>query len=94
MSKVRKLNVPGSEKTLADQYPNDGVVENIQTSEIHPNNYFIKYEAEENRKRYLKFSIFMEELNNTLDLQRGATVEQFAGRIADLVTAVQKQNPD
>jgi len=38
----------------------------------------------------MRFSVFMEALNNNLDLDRTASVEQFARRIHDLVMAAAK----
>lgn len=35
----------------------------------------------------MKFSVFMEQVNEALSLDRNATVEQFAARVNDLVTA-------
>jgi len=54
---------------------------------IHENNYFKNHEEMDIRKRYMKFSVFMEQVNESLSLDRNATVEQFAARVNDLVSA-------
>lgn len=86
VSKTIKLP-KGTTKNLQDQYPNPGQQENVLQATMQENNHFKTFEPEEIRVRYMRFSVFMEALNNNLDLDRSATVEQFARRISDLVQA-------
>lgn len=93
MSKIKQL--PNRQhkhqpSDIEENYPNPGEVKNIKVPEVHENNYFKDSGADDLRKRYLRFSVFMEELNNTLELNRDASVEQFAQRVHDLVMATQK----
>lgn len=73
-----------------EQFPNPGIVTEQHEVKVHENNYFKNHQAEDIRKRYMQFSVFMEQLNNTLGLDRSATVEQFASRVHDLVMAAAK----
>lgn len=61
---------------------------------MHESNHFRNLTDEEIRKRYLQFSVFMEQVNNTLGLDRYATVDQFAARVNDLVTAASTVQAD
>lgn len=93
MSKIKQMrNVKPAHQhsEIEENYPNPGEVKNIKVPEVHENNYFKNNDADDLRRRYLRFSVFMEELNNTLDLSRNASVEQFAQRVHDLVMATQK----
>lgn len=85
MSKTIKL--PRNSKPLEEQYPNEGTITEIRAEDVHENNYFKGRDIEEMRKKYVKFSILMEAVNETIELPNSATVEQFANRIRDLIYA-------
>ncbi|AXH73963.1 MAG: hypothetical protein [Microviridae sp.] len=74
-----------------DQYPNEATVEDLRKASVQENNYFKNFDEVDLKRRYLKFSVFMEEVNNTLDLTREATIDQFTRRVHDLVFATQKE---
>ena len=60
--------------------------------EVHENNYFKNHELEVVRKKYVRFSIMMEYLNDILEVDsKTVNVETFAHRIRDLVYAQQRE---
>jgi len=71
-------------------YPNPGMVHEQKVLDVHENNHFKNHSPDDLRKRYLQFTVFMEQLNFILELKRDATVEQFATRVHDLVMAAAK----
>jgi len=71
---------------MEEKYPNQAQV-NSEPVEVHENNHFKDHDKDDLRKRYTRFSILMEYLNENLELDRHASVEQFAHRIRDLVYA-------
>jgi len=73
-----------------EAFPNEGKQINTNVPEVHENNYFKDMPAEDIRRRYMKFSVMMEGVNESLDLTRSANVDQFALRVRDLVLATQK----
>lgn len=75
-----------------EKFPNEAAVSAGQTQEVHENNHFRNHELEVIRKKYVRFSILMELLNDDLELPITATVEQFAHRIRDLVYAQQRES--
>jgi len=52
---------------------------------FHESNYFKDHEIPVIKKKYLQFTVFMEALNEVLELDRYATVETFARRIQHLI---------
>jgi len=83
-----------SKKTAPDiveQFPNEARVTPGEKVEVHENNHWKNHELEVVRKKYVRFSILMELLNDDLELPKTATVEQFALRIRDLVYAQQRE---
>lgn len=60
-------------------------MDNQRQAEVQENNHFKYHEPQEVRKKYMEFTVFMTALNQTLELNKDATVEQFAARIHDLV---------
>jgi len=90
MTKIRKLPKQTPPSNHEEAYPNEGkTIETINT-EVHENNYFKDMSVEDIRRRYMKFSVMMEGVNEALDLNRSANVDQFALRVRDLVLATQK----
>jgi len=82
-----------SGNALAEQFPNEGIIQDGSVSEVHENNYFKDMPLEEVRNRYVKFSVFMTEVNQALDLENHtATIDQMAHRIRDLVYANQRKS--
>lgn len=73
-----------------EDFPNPGEIRDQKVVDVQENNYFKNFDPMDIRKRYMQFSVFMESLNNTLGLDRTASVEQFAARIHDLVMAAGK----
>jgi len=90
MSKIKKLPSRTQPSNPDEAYPNEGKQINQEIPEVHENNYFKDMPAEDIRRRYMKFSVMMEGVNESLDLTRSANVDQFALRVRDLVLATQK----
>lgn len=80
------------EAHIVEKFPNDASVTAGQKVDVHENNHFQNHELEVIRKKYVRFSILMELLNDDLELPKTATVEQFAHRIRDLVYAQQRES--
>jgi len=57
---------------------------------VHENNHFKNHADTDIRKKYMEFTVFMTSLNNTLELDRTAGIEQLAQRIHDLCMAAAK----
>jgi len=62
-------------------------MDDLRKADVHENNYFKGFPPDDLKKRYLQFSVFMEQVNNTLDLTREATIDQFSRRVHDIVMA-------
>lgn len=77
--------------SVVDQFPNEATVTDGHKVAVHENNHFKNHDLEIIRKKYVRFSILMELLNDDLELPKTATVEQFALRIRDLVYAQQRE---
>jgi len=92
LHKVQQLkNKEGA--TLEEQFPNDAKLSKGKKAEVHENNHFKNHPLEDVKKKYVRFSIFMEILNDALELDpKTATIEQFAHRIRDLVYAQQRES--
>jgi len=78
--------------SLVDKFPNEAEVTSGEQVQVHENNWFANHELEVVRKKYVRFSILMELLNDDLELPKTATVTQFATRIRDLVYAQQRES--
>lgn len=78
--------------SIVDKFPNEARVTQGTPVEVHENNHFKDHDLEIVRKKYVRFSILMELVNDDLELQKTATVEQFAHRIRDLVQAQQRES--
>jgi len=81
-----------TEKSITEQFPNEATITAGEKVEVHENNYFKNHELDIVRKKYVKFSVLMEIVNDDLELPQTATVEQFAHRIRDLVFAQQRES--
>lgn len=79
------------EAHITEKFPNEASVTAGEKVDVHENNHFKNHELEIIRKKYVRFSILMELLNDDLELPKTATVEQFAHRIRDLVYAQQRE---
>lgn len=86
MKVAHKRNQQHEEATIEDKYPNVAKVGDGIPLDVQENNYFKDHEKEIVVKKYLQFTVFMEALNEVLELDRYATVDTFARRIAQLVT--------
>jgi len=71
--------------TIIEKFPNGATIKDFREAEVHENNHFKDHEIEQVAKKYLQFTVYMEALNEVLELDRYATVEQFARRIAHLI---------
>lgn len=86
MTKTIKLK----RKSPVDQYPNEALIEDAPVArELPQDNYFEKHEKAIIAKKYLQFTVYMEALNEVLELENTANIESFAFRIRDLVLASQ-----
>lgn len=85
MAEIREATDP------AKQYPNEAKFVNGEKRTVNEDNHFKGHDVEVIRKKYLKFTVFMESLNDVLELDRFATVDQFAKRIVDLVHAANQE---
>jgi len=78
---------------LVEKFPNEAKLGNGQIALVHENNYFKDMPLEEVRSRYVKFSVFMTEVNKVLDLENHtATLDGLALRIRDLAYAQQRES--
>jgi len=97
LAQIRQATQPidlNNDKEVAEQFPNQAVIANSKARAMPENNFFINHSVEDIRKKYLQFTVFMEQLNNVLELDRFASVEQFANRIRDIVIADQAYWPE
>lgn len=76
-------------KELKDQFPNEAKLD-AEKEEVQENNYFKEFDKQLLQKKYLQFTVYMEAVNDVLELSRESTVEQFAKRVHDLVMATQE----
>jgi len=74
-----------------EKFPNEAKLGKGEAVQVHENNHWKNHDLEVVRKKYVRFSILMELLNDDLELPKTATVEQFALRIRDLVYAQQRE---
>jgi len=91
MKKVKLNPNHMPQEGLSDQFPNPGVLEDTTKNEMNPDNYFQKMEVEIIRKKYLQFTVYMEALQDVLELDRYASIDQFAHRVRDIVLATNKE---
>jgi len=82
---MQNLKQHHEDATIIERFPNEGYVGNGQERQLPENNYFTDHEDAQIKKKYLQFTVFMEALNQVLELDRYATVETFAIRIRHLV---------
>lgn len=87
---MRKLSKK-VDPSIAEKFPNEARVTSGEKVEVHENNHFKNHELWDVRKKYVRFSILMEYLNEVLELPQTATVDQFAHRIRDIVYAQQRE---
>lgn len=74
-------------KSLNDQYPNEGTVNHGTPREMNEDNFFMNHSKESIAKKYMQFTVHMEALNETLELDNNVTLEIFALRVRDLIYA-------
>lgn len=79
-------------ETLEEKFPNEAKFQNGQKRTINEDNHFREHSLDDIRRRYLKFTVFMEALNQVLELDRSASVDHFAKRIVDLVHAANQED--
>lgn len=85
MKVVHNKSKRHEEATLDEKYPNEAQVLEGQKLDVQENNYWKNHELEQIKKKYLQFTVFIEAINEVLELDRYATVETFARRIAELI---------
>ena len=79
-------------KQIAEQFPNVGQFTEGKKADVHENNFFKDMDIEEVHRRYVRFSVFMESVNEALSLDNHSTIETFAFRVRDLVYANQRES--
>lgn len=72
---------------IEEKYPNEAKFTGGEQMKVNQDNHFINHDLDEIRKKYIKFTVYMEALNEVLELHRTASVEEFAVRIRDIVIA-------
>jgi len=82
---MKRKNNQHEEATIIEKFPNEGKVGNGEARTVQENNYFADHENAVIKKKYLQFTVFMEAMNEVLELDRYATVETFARRIQHLI---------
>lgn len=89
MKVVHNKSKNREEATMEEKFPNVAQVMDGHQLQVQENNWFKNHEVAVVVKKYLQFTVFMEALNEVLELDRYATVETFARRISELI---QKEN--
>lgn len=74
---------------MNEKFPNEAKFRPGQ-QRSNPDNHFEGRELDEVRRRYVKFTVLMEYLNDVLELGRHTDLDTFANRIRDLVIASNK----
>jgi len=80
-----RKNNQHEDATIIEKFPNEAKVGDGEARLVHENNFFKDHETAVIKKKYLQFTVFMEALNEVLELDRYATVETFARRIQHLI---------
>ena len=81
-----------TDPSIAEKFPNEATVTSGEKQEVHENNHFKNHELADVRKKYVRFSVLMEYLNDILEVDsKTVNVETFAHRIRDLVYAQQRE---
>lgn len=89
----KKLNGIQEAETLEENYPNEATFKKGSDRNTSEENYFRDHDVELVRKKYIQFTVYMEAMNQVMELGLNASVEDFAFRIRDLVEAAQKVGP-
>lgn len=79
------------QETIEEKYPNVATFGNGQKKKLNDDNFFKDHDLEVIRQKYIKFTVFMEAINDVLELGRETSVEQFAMRVRDIVYAAQQE---
>jgi len=80
-----------TKKTLKEQYPIEGTFEPGEVQKTNPDNYFAKHSVEMIRKKYVQQMVFMEALNQVLELSQDANADTFMQRVRDLMIASSRE---
>lgn len=78
-------------KNLKENFPNEGTFSDGKKSPLNPDNYFHGMPLWDVRRKYIRFTVYMEAINKELELQKDASIEQLSQRIYDLVYASQQE---
>jgi len=84
--------IMAKQKTLEEQFSNEGTFTPGEQQQVNQENYFRYFELEVVRKRYLKMTVFMEILHEVLELPFDSSGEQFMIRIGELITAAKRES--
>jgi len=82
------MDQKNKKKDLQEQYPKPGEIKNQKRSILPENNFYYGRQTKEVRRRYMQFSVFMEAMNESLELPQNSSPEDMTRRINDLMTAV------
>lgn len=88
---MQTVKLPRSKNKLEEQFPQEAEVITEGARQMNEDNHFRNHDVSIIRKKYLQFTVYMEALNEVLELPREATVEQFSRRIHDIVLATNKE---
>lgn len=75
------------QQQLEEKFPNVGEVVEETTRRMEENNHFINHTEEQLREKYIKFTVLMDFINQVLELEPSNTVDVFAQRVNNLISA-------
>lgn len=81
-----------SANDLEKQYPNEAQFVPGDEMKLNPDNYFRDMDIALVRKKYVHFTIFMEQVHNQLDLPLDADIDTLVRRIYDLAYAANQKD--
>lgn len=75
------------QEALEKKFPNPGELVDQEVRRMEENNFFINHTEDQIREKYIKFTVLMDYINQTLELGTASTVEEFAMRVNNLISA-------
>lgn len=79
------------QKTLEEKFPIEGTFTEGEQQQTNPDNYFKNHSLELVRKKYIQQTVYMEALNQVLELNMDATADTFMMRVRDLIIASSRE---
>jgi len=76
---------------LEERFPIEGTFTEGKQNSTNPDNYFANHSVDLIRKKYIQQTVYMEALNQVLELNQDATAETFMQRVRDLIIASQRE---